>query len=129
MSEHNEQAAFVEYVLYQYQHRADFLRPLFFAVPNANKRTRWQARTLQQEGMTRGVADLLYLQPRGPYAFLAIEMKAEARRGEKNGGLTDDQQAWQNAAANVGAVAYTCYDCESAIRAFNEYMALPEVAA
>ena len=125
MSEHSEQAAFVEYVLYTYQHRADFLRALFFAVPNANKRTRWQAAQLQQEGMTRGIADILYLQPRGGHSFLAIEMKDMPRLNEKNGGLTDAQMEFLQTAADIGARVSACYGYDAAVQLFDEYMGFP----
>ena len=33
-TEHAEQAAFVQQVMYEFSNRSDFIRPLFFAVPN-----------------------------------------------------------------------------------------------
>lgn len=96
LSEHQHQATFVEHVLWTYRNRPDFIRRLFFAVPNGawlgGKRPAYVMEKLKGEGLLPGVADLLYLQPRGEYAYLAIEMKTPERAKEKDAGLTEDQR-------------------------------------
>lgn len=126
MSEHDDQTAFVQYVRIAYSARADFLPLLFFAVPNGVKlggrNTAAMMQKLKAEGFTTGVADVLYLQPRGGYPFLAIELKTEKRRNEKNGGLSPDQQQWLQQARAAGGMVYVCYGFDEARDAFDEYM-------
>lgn len=127
MSEHDEQAAFIGAVVATYRLRDDFIRPLFFSVPNGavlggNRFA--LANKLKNEGMYPGVADVLYLQPRGDYAFFAAEMKTEKRRNERNGGLSDEQTDWLRAAHRVGAYAVVCYSADEAINEFSHYMTL-----
>lgn len=126
MREHNEQATFVDYVLWTYLHRADFVRGLFFAVPNGawlGGRGSSVMNKMKKEGFLPGVSDILYLQARGDqYTFLAIEMKTEERRNEKNGGLSDEQSAFIAAANADGGMAGVCYGADEAIKIFDEYM-------
>jgi len=130
-SEHNEQAALVSTVLLTYQHRTDFVRKLFFStlsgawIGGSGKRGRGAlVGKYKSEGWVNGVADLLYLQPRGGYAYLAIEMKTPERIGEKNGGASDDQIEWLKAARSAGAMAEICHGAEAAWEVFSNYMAL-----
>jgi VRR-NUC domain. len=81
----------------------------------------------KSEGFRNGVADILYLQPRGGYAFLAIEMKTPDRANTKNGGATEDQLDWLKAARSAGAMAEICHGAEAAWDVFQQYMSL-EVA-
>lgn len=130
-SEHNEQSAFVDTVLYTYQHREDFIRLMFFATLNGvwiagKDYTRKMAliAKYKREGWINGVADLLYLQPRGGYSFLAVEMKTKERENEKNGGASDKQVEWLEAANKAGAMTAVCHGADAAIEVFSEYMAL-----
>lgn len=129
LSEHQEQSTFVDYVLFAYMHDPTFRRRLFFAVPNGAvlKRKGRDANLLKREGMTNGVADICYLQPRGPYNALAIEMKVPGREGEKNGGLSDEQLEFKEQAAEVGICVDTCYGADHAIQVFDTYMRLEVV--
>lgn len=126
LSEHQEQSTFVDYVLFAYMHDPTFRRRLFFAVPNgaALMSGGRGARILKREGMTNGVADICYLQPRGPYNGLAIEMKVPGREGEKNGGLSEEQLEFKEQAAEAGICVDTCYGAEHAIQVFDTYMKL-----
>lgn len=126
MSEHDDQTAFVDYVLTVYPRQTDFKRRLFFAVPNGamlgGRVPALQMAKLKREGVQPGVADILYLQPRGIWAYFAIEMKTEERRNTKNGGLSEDQQAWLKEARGAGAMAVVCYGLDEAIAIFDDYM-------
>lgn len=127
MSEHDEQAAFIGTVVAAFRLQDDFIRPLLFSVPNGAVLggNRWAlANKLKNEGMLPGVADVLYLQPRGDHAFFAIEMKTEKRRREHNGGLTDEQSEWLRAARRVGAYVAVCYSADEAVSEFSYYMKL-----
>jgi hypothetical protein len=135
VSEHDEQAAFVADVLYRYSSRPDFARPLFFAPMNGA----WIGGTgrggkyalmakYKAAGMTPGVADILYLQPRGGHPYMAIEMKTPNRRNENNGGLSAEQTEFLQAARACNAFAWVCYGAQEAIEKFDKYMSM-EVTA
>lgn len=130
-TEHNEQAALVACVLTTYQHRSDFARPLFFSTLNGvmigGRNTGSKFALIEKyktEGWVNGVADILYLQPRGGYPYLAIEMKTPACAKEKNGGASDDQVEWLRAARAVGAMVGLCHGAEAAWEVFSNYMSL-----
>jgi hypothetical protein len=122
MSEHAEQAAFVSHVLWTYASRADFFAPLFFAVPNGavlgGKNKFALLNKLKQEGFRVGVSDLLYLQPRGEYSCLAIEMK------DKGGKVSDAQDEFLQAILRAGGLAEVCYSADEAIGIFGGYMGM-----
>ena len=132
-TEHNEQAALVSAVRITYQHRSDFYPELFFATMSgawiAGSGRSGKAALIakyKREGWVNGVADLLYLQPRGNYAYLAIEMKTPTRRGEKNGGASEGQIEWLKAAKRAGALAVICYGADHAWEVVSGYMSLDE---
>lgn len=127
-TEHNEQATVVDHVIFTYRLRSDFLRPLFFAVPNGA----WLGgkgpavmEKLKSEGLTPGVSDLLYLHPRGQYSFLSIEMKTEDRQNKKDGGATPEQLEFIKSANQVGGFSWVCHGASQAIAVFDLYMQMP----
>lgn len=125
MNEHQEQSVFVEDILWRYKTRPDFIRLLFFATLNgawlAGKSYAAWAKH-EKEGAVKGVSDILYLQPRGGYAYLVIEMKAKDRKKEKDGGVSEDQLAWLHSARTANAFVAVCYGAEEAIAVFDRYM-------
>lgn len=127
--ERDIQIAFVQYVLTMYMQREDFIRRMFFHVPNGVKLGARNApammHKLKQQGVLPGVPDILYLYPRGMWNFLAIELKTEARRNEKNGGLSDEQLKWQDDARRAGALVFVAYGLDEAIEIFDQYMHNP----
>lgn len=123
-SEHNEQEYFVARVLYEFKHRDDFHEKLFFAVPNAVYSGPALNRLLA-EGMRSGVADILYLQGRGPYSCLAIEMKAPDQWKKKDQGLSPDQREFLEVLGRNGGSVHVCYDAQAAYDVFWHYMMLP----
>lgn len=132
VTESNEQAAFVDTVLYTYKRRSDFLRRMFFAtlsgvwIAGSDKRRKAALiAKYKREGWVNGVADILYLQPRGEWAYLAIEMKTTSRASEKNGGASADQIAWLYEARQAGALTAICHGADAAWEVFSGYMALP----
>jgi hypothetical protein len=128
MSEHNIQASFVDSVLWQYKSDPTFLRPLFFAVPNGaylGGRSPVTFAKLKREGFLQGVADILYLQPRGVWSFMAIELKTEKRKREKDRGLSVDQVSFLDAVSEAGGLPSVCYGVDEAIEAFTLYMSRP----
>ncbi len=127
ISEHQEQANFFAEIKFAYRIREDFVAELLFSVPNGmwlggqNKyalMTKYKA-----EGFRPGVADVIYLQPRGPYNCLVIEFKAQDKRNEKNGGLSPEQSEFLEAVNAAGGCADVCYGAEHALEVFGAYMA------
>ena len=128
LTEHQQQVLFVQEVKYQYRNHPTFIELLFFSTLNGawlggKSFSVWQKH--KAEGAQKGVSDILYLQPRGDYNFLAIEMKRENRRNVKDGGLTEEEKEWLDVARNSGAYVAVCHSAEDALREFGFYMALP----
>lgn len=131
-TESEEQSAFVSRVHQVYGTDPDFLPYLFFStlsgawIAGSNRQSKGALiAKYKREGWVNGVADLLYLQPRGKYAYLAIEMKTPVRAKEKNGGASDDQLAWLHEATKAGAMAEICHGQDAAWDVFTRYMQLP----
>lgn len=124
-SEHNIQASFVDWVLWEYRHDSSFIRPLFFAVPNGaylGGKSPVTFAKLKREGFLQGVSDILYLQPRGVWSIHAIELKTEKRKREKGGGLSDHQREFLDAVGDAGGLPSVCYGLDEAIETFQQYM-------
>lgn len=64
---------------------------LMFAVPNGGSRRRIEAAIMKAEGVTAGVADVLFLYPNSEYHGLCIEFKTKTGRQQKS------QKCFQNA--------------------------------
>lgn len=128
VSEHSEQANFVEAVYRIYNHRDDFIQTLLFAVPNGSwfgGSNPWAMfNKFKAEGFRQGVSDLLYLQPRGPYNYLAIEMKALDRKNKKDA-VSPEQLEFLSAVSCNGGMSWTCYGCDEALEVFSAYMSYP----
>lgn len=128
IDEHGEQANFITWVSMQYGSRPDYNERLLFAVPNgawfggAHKGIQVAMfNKFRAEGFKTGVADLIYLQPRGGYSSLAIEMKAVDRKGKK-GAVSEDQEKFIQAVLDNGGLATVCYGCDEAMAVFDNYM-------
>ena len=89
-------------------------RRLLFSVPNGAHLSQMQAKILKGEGMTAGVADMLFLHPSsdGTYAGLAIEFKTAKGR------QSDLQKEWQVALEEVGCYFY------AVVRSFDDFRKL-----
>lgn len=126
--EHQEQSNFVAEVFARYGNRIDFIRELFFAVPSgfvAGGRNKFALLAkLEREGWHKGIADIHYLQPRGKYPYLVIEMKRSDKRNVKDGGMTPEQVLYIEAAKTVRAFVRVCYSADEAITVFDEYMGM-----
>jgi len=127
ISEHEEQANFVTEVLFTYLHRPDFISILFFSVPNgmwvAGENKFALMNKYKAEGFKPGVADIIYLQPRGEYNCLAIEMKARDQRNVTNA-VKPEQAEFLEAVNGAGGLGEVCYGCEEALKIFALYMSL-----
>ena len=125
VSEHQEQANFFSEVHTRYAIRSDFIKRLLFSVPNGM----WIGGTnkfalmnkYKAEGLQVGVSDIIYLQPRGGYNCLTIEMKAIDRRNDKDA-VTPEQSEFLEAVNGAGGIGEVCYGCDEAIKLFTRYM-------
>ncbi|AHK20993.1 hypothetical protein BF17_18160 [Yersinia similis] len=77
-------------------------------IPNEGKRGPKAARDAKRLGLRNGVPDLFLALPRGGYAGLWIEMKAQG------GQSTTEQFLWLRKLDNVGYVATTCFSFSQA---------------
>lgn len=127
ITEHDEQVVFVATVRMVFRNDDTFISKLFFSVPNGawlGGKSHGMYQRLKAEGVQNGVSDLLYLQPRGQYAYLAIEMKSPDKLS-KVGAVSPDQQEFLDAVRRNGGHAVVCFSADGAIQIFNEYMKLP----
>lgn len=92
------------------------------AVPNAARRSQWEANKARQEGLAKGFPDLAAIWPGGGIAF--IEMKA------KTGRVSEHQQEWLDRLIAYGFRAAVCRSADAAIAFLRECGApVREVAA
>lgn len=125
ISEHAEQANFFSEVRFRFRNRDDFIGKLLFSVPNGmwigGKNPYALMNKFKAEGLQPGVSDILYLQPRGEYNCLAIEMKALDKRNQADA-VSDDQREFLEAVNAAGGYGEVCYGADEAILAFQTYM-------
>lgn len=95
------------------------------AIPNGGDRDRVTASNLKAEGVKAGVHDVCLPVARGGYFGLYLEMKKPGRETEKNGGMSDDQVAFQSHLRSEGYATFTCYDWQAAFRIVVGYVSLP----
>lgn len=95
-------------------------RLLLFAVPNGGFRIASEAARLYAEGVVPGVSDLIYLEPRGCYGALCIEMKTTLTGSRQS----DRQKEWQAAVEAVGIKYVICRTLEEFQREVDAYLAL-----
>lgn len=95
-------------------------RLLLFAVPNGGFRIASEAARLYAEGVVPGVSDLIYLEPRGNYGALCIEMKTTLTGSRQS----DRQKEWQKAVEAVGIRYVICRTLEEFMKEVEDYLAL-----
>jgi hypothetical protein len=79
---------------------------------------------LKREGFVPGVSDTVFLSGRGGYLGLVLEFKTEARRNEKDGGLSESQAEFLRAAKMEGCKAEVAYGAEHGIEIVSNYLSL-----
>jgi hypothetical protein len=130
-TEHEEQEAFVTMVKLTYRNDGDFNPALFFSVPNgmfAGGRTpgarAYVIAKMKNEGFNPGVADIIYLQPRGGFHYLCIEMKREHYRNRPSE-IRPEQLEFAHAVEITGGCHFFCYGADDAMGKFNLYIQYP----
>lgn len=94
---------------------------LLFAVPNGGARSRVEAAIMKAEGVTAGVSDLIFLEPRGGYGALCIEMK----RPDKSSRQSASQKEWQKEAEKAGNLYAVARSFEIFQAIIRYYFSLP----
>ena len=130
MTEHAEQAAVFEWAALM-SNRYPALQ-LLFAIPNAGKRSYGAAAWMRNEGLKKGVPDMMlpsvyrpgqgnddeYLLPN--YAGLFIEMKHGKNKPK------EEQLWWLNALEEEGYRCEVCYSADDAIAVIKDYLGIEE---
>lgn len=114
MDEHRHQT-----MLFRWAEAAVCVLPrlaLMYAVPNGGKRDLVTAAKLKQEGVKPGVPDVCLPVPRGGYAGLYVEMKAERGR------LSADQREWIAGLEYAGNRAVVCFGWREARQVVANYL-------
>ena len=112
--EHRMQVA-----LFKWAQAATCTRPelgLMFAVPNGGLRDIVTARKLKDEGVKRGVPDVILPVARGGFHGLFIENKSKGRKPR------DDQRKWAEKLQQQGYMAVCCDDLMLAIKTITDYL-------
>ena len=93
---------------------------MLFHIPNGGTRDAIEGRHLKQQGVKRGIPDLLLPVPRGCYHGLFIEMKTE------NGRASQEQIWWGEQLLKQGYFWEVCHGWMSAVRVLEWYLSLSE---
>lgn len=91
-------------------------RPYCFAIPNGGTRHILEAMNLKKQGVTAGVPDVFCALSKKGFHGLFIEFKCGKNK------LTPLQQEMINRLASAGYRCVVCYNVDSAIESFNEYI-------
>ena len=92
------------------------LAMLMFAVPNGGARRRIEACIMKAEGVTAGVADVLFLYPNANYHGLCIEFKTKTGRQQQS------QKTFQQAVERKGYKYVIIRDIDDFIRLIKSYI-------
>jgi len=114
MSEHEEQAVFMTTVRY-WEAQIPELKWLH-AIPNGGARNAVTGARMKAEGVRKGIWDVHFPCPRGPYNGLWIEFKYGKNK------LSPDQEAFGEFVRAQGYQTGVAYSAEEGIRILEEYL-------
>jgi len=114
--EHLEQCRVVEWVRQRVDTGAFAELDLLFAVPNGGKRDIRTAKKLKDEGVRRGVPDLMLPVSRGGYGGLFLEMKV------KGGKVSKEQKDFMERVKEQGFFCAVVWDGLEAIELIDSYI-------
>ena len=114
-SEHQIQTAFFARVVYMEKKYPEI--KALFAIPNGGMRHKLVALKLKREGVRPGVPDCCLPVPRGKYASLWIEFKAE------KGKVTETQAEWHTLLRSLGHRVEVCRSWQAAVNVVEKYLA------
>ena len=81
---------------------------LYYAAPNAARRTPWEIRQAKKEGLSAGFPDMLVMAPGGLIAF--VELKRT-----RGGVVSDNQAEWIERLTRYGFRAAVCRGADEAV--------------
>ena len=110
MTEHDEQATLFAIASYRPELR------WMFAIPNGGQRNKIVAARLKQEGVKKGVPDLMLCLPTDKYHGLFIEMKFGKNK------MTPEQQEFFDYATQQGYCCRVAYSADEAMKIIDEYL-------
>ena len=113
-SEHDIQSTLIEWATWN-SHRYPELS-LLFAIPNGGIRDAITGKRLKEEGVKKGVPDLLLPIPKQNYHGLFIEMKRPKAK------LSPVQKQWHDKLLEQGYQVKTCYSTNEASATIKEYL-------
>lgn len=99
---------------------------LLFAIPNGGSRHPAEAVRLRAEGVRPGVLDLFYMEARGKYHGLFIEMKRDSR---KLSVISGGQKGFIERAKAGGYAVVVAWGSQQAREGLEWYWALPKPAS
>lgn len=115
MSEHDEQAALIQWWSYAHK-RFNLPEYALFAIPNGGARHKAIAGKLKAEGVRKGIPDLELRISRNSYHALWIEMKWGNNKPTKE---QAEFMAWQ---VTQGAKCVICWTWEAAKKEIEDYL-------
>ena len=124
MSEHDEQAALIEWAQSQINIYPEL--QLLYAVPNQGGSGRAaiiRGQKMKREGMKKGVPDLCLPITRGNFLTLYIEMKDVGSKGR----LSAEQSNWIGLLSEAGHNVQVCHGFEEAMNTLINYLRLDDV--
>lgn len=114
--EHGSQVAVFQWAKLQ-EHKYPELKMLF-AIPNGFQGNSARGKWMRDEGLKRGVPDMMLAVPIHFFCGLLIEMKSP------KGKLTLKQSEWQFNLRKYGYKVHVCYSQDEAINTIKEYLGL-----
>lgn len=100
------------------------LKNYYCKIHNEGKRSAWQGKMLQLQGLRSGVSDLFIYYPINNYHGLWLEVKRNKHytMSERSTATWLAQVEFQNIVRGVGFAAETCYGGEDGIKIINNYL-------
>lgn len=115
--EHNEQVRLFAWARREVERRPEL--ELLFAIPNGGARSAVTGARLKEEGVRRGVPDMMLPVARGGFHGMFIELKADAKARP-----TKEQTLWLAQLSERGYRAVVCHGAGEAQAALLEYLSL-----
>ena len=115
--EHRQQVRMFSWVMKEAERRPEL--GLLFAIPNGGARSAVTGARLKEEGVRRGVPDMMLPVARGGFHGLFIELKADAKARP-----TKEQTLWLAQLSEQGYRAVVCHGAGEAQAALLEYLTM-----
>ena len=120
MSEHQEQTSLFTWA----RSNSEMIRPLrmLFAIPNGGKRSDRERIYMTNEGLEKGIPDLMLAVSRGGHHGLFVEMKVKP-----HGRVSKDQKRWIAELKKEGYRVEVAWSCKEAQAVILDYLGVKYV--